>query len=104
MRVTPIGDAARLLRLAQAKRLDGHRTSSSVVELDEEEVRRRVDPAECPVQLERRGRRRPLGALRDDDLEGVARADVLLRALDRRRVAVGAEVRFERRGLPRPYF
>src|SRR6266545_7393133 len=49
------------------------------VELQQEEVRRRVDPAQRAVQLERGRGGRPLGALRDDDLERVAGADVLLR-------------------------
>ena len=35
------------------------------VELEQEEVRRRVDPAQRAVELERRGGRRPLGALRE---------------------------------------
>ena len=50
------------------------------VELEQEEVRRRVDPAQRAIELERGRGRRPLGALRDDDLERVARADVVLRA------------------------
>ena len=53
-----------------------------VAELEQEEIRRRIDATECPVELERRGRGRALGALRDHDLEDVALADVLLRALD----------------------
>ena len=46
------------------------------VELEQEEIRRRVDAAERAVELERGRGRRPLGALRDDDLERVAGADV----------------------------
>ena len=42
------------------------------VELEQEEVRRRVDAPERAVELERRGGRRPLGALREHDLERVA--------------------------------
>ena len=53
-----------------------------VVQLEQEQVRRRIDPPQRPVQLERGGRRRPLGALREHDLERVARADVPLRPLD----------------------
>ena len=56
-----------------------------VVELEEEEVRRRVDAAQRAVELERARGRRPLGALREDDLERVAGADVVLR--DARRSA-----------------
>ena len=54
--------------------------SASVAELEQEQVRRRVDAAQRAVELERARRGRPLGALGEDDLEGVARADVLLRA------------------------
>src|SRR4029077_18174417 len=53
-----------------------------VVDLEQEEIRRGVDAAECAIELRRRGRRAPLGPLRDDDLEDVALADVLLRATD----------------------
>ena len=49
-----------------------------VLELEQEEVRRGVDPAERTVELDRRRGRRPLGTLREDDLEGVARPDQLL--------------------------
>ena len=49
-----------------------------ILELEQEEVRRGVDAAERTVELDRRRRRRPLGALREDDLEGVAGADQLL--------------------------
>ena len=53
-----------------------------LAELEQEEVRRRVDAAQRAVDVDRRGAGRPLGALREDDLERVALADVLLRALD----------------------
>src|SRR6185312_5314319 len=49
---------------------------------EQEEVRRRVDAAERPVQLERAGRGRPLRPLGEDDLEDIARPDVLLRGHD----------------------
>src|SRR5207302_2753841 len=52
------------------------------VELEQEEVRGRVDPAQRAIELERRRRRRALGALRENDLEGVAGPDVLLRPDD----------------------
>src|SRR5205085_8251963 len=48
------------------------------LELEQEEVGRRVDAAERTVEVERRRDRRPLGSLREDDLERVAGADVLL--------------------------
>ena len=50
------------------------------VELEQEEVGRRIDEAERLVELDRRGARRPLDALREDDLEDVPGDDVLLRA------------------------
>ena len=71
-----------------------------VVQLEQEEVRRRVDPAQGPVDRERGGRRRPLGALREHDLEGVARADVLLAAPDARLVRRLAGEADERAGRP----
>ena len=52
------------------------------VELQQEEVRRGVHAPERPVDRERRRARRALGPLREDDLERVARTDVLLRAAD----------------------
>ena len=58
------------------------------VELEQEEVRRRVDAPQRAVELERARRGRPLGALREDDLERVAGADVLLRLHDRALVLV----------------
>ena len=61
------------------ERLRRRADQGEVAELEQEEVRRRVDAAERPVELERARRGRPLGALREDDLEGVAGADVLLR-------------------------
>src|SRR6185312_10110958 len=53
-----------------------------VAELQEEEIRRRVNTAKRAVELDRAGGGRPLGALREHDLERVARADVLLRDAD----------------------
>ena len=58
------------------------------VELEQEQVRRRIHPPQGAVELQRARRGRPLGALREHDLEGVARADVLLRAHDRALVRV----------------
>src|SRR5581483_12017295 len=50
------------------------------VQLEQEQVGRGVDAAERSVEVERRGRRGPLGALRGHDLERVAGDDVLLAA------------------------
>ena len=58
------------------------------VELEQEQVRRRIDPAQRAVELERARRGGPLGALGEDDLEGVPRADVLLGLDDRALVFV----------------
>ena len=58
------------------------------VELEQEEVRRRVDAAQGAVDVEGRGRRRPLGALRRHALEDVAGDDVLLDVLDHLDVAL----------------
>ena len=58
------------------------------VQLQQEEVRGRIDAAERAVELERGRGGRPLRALRDHDLEDVALADVLLRALDATQVLV----------------
>ena len=71
-----------------------------LAELEEERVRRGVDAAKRAVEVERARRGRSLGPLRDDDLEGVARADVLLRALDRALVLEAAGVTLGRRGRP----
>ena len=68
------------------------------VELQQEEIRRRVDAAERAVELERRRGGRPLGALRDHDLEDVALADVLLRALDAAQVLVAVGEAAQRPG------
>ena len=53
------------------------------VELEQEEVWRRVDAPKGAVDLERRCGRRPLRALGEDDLERIAGADVPLGLLDR---------------------
>ena len=74
--------------LALDDRLRRAADEREVAELEQEEIRRRVDAAERAVELERRRRGRPLGALRDHDLEDVALADVLLRALDAAQVLV----------------
>ena len=67
-----------------------------VPELQEEEIRRRVDATQRAVELDggrRRGARR---ALCDHDLEDVALADVLLRALDAAQVLVARRLALER--------
>ena len=55
-------------------------------------VRARVRRAQDPVDLERVGRAVEGEALREDDLEHLSRADVLLGELDDRPVALGARV------------
>ena len=61
-------------------------------EVEEEQERRRVDPAQRAVERERRERERRLEALRQHDLEDVAGRDVFLGARDHR-------VEFVRRGV-----
>ena len=61
------------------ERLGRGADEGEAVELEQEQVGRGVDPAQRTVELERRRGRRPLGPLREDDLEGVAGPDVLLR-------------------------
>ena len=65
--------------LALDDRLRRRADQREPVQLEQEQVRRRVDPPQRAVELQRRRGRRPLCALRDDDLECIARADVLLR-------------------------
>ena len=71
------------------------------VEVEQEEVRRRVDAAQRAVDVERRRRGRPLGPLRGDDLEGVARDDVLLRAAHHLLVALAVGERRSGPAVPR---
>ena len=71
---------ARARALGLDERLRRGADQGQVAELEQEEVGRRVDAAERPVELERARGGRALGALGEDDLEGVAGADVLLRA------------------------
>ena len=71
------------LRLARAalglhERLRRRADERDPVELEQEEIRRRIDPAQRPIDGERLDARCALGALREDDLERVAAADVLL--------------------------
>ena len=67
----------------------------------EEHVRRRVDRAQAAVDVERVGAQRALEALRQDHLDDVAGADVLLGALDDRFVAGRLKVRAHRRRVRR---
>ncbi len=60
------------------ERLGRRPDQGELAKLEQEQVRRRVDVAERPVQRERRDARRPLGTLREHDLECVAEPDVLL--------------------------
>ena len=71
---------ARARALELHVRLGRRADQREVAELEQEQVRRGVDPAQRPVDRERRGRRRPLRALREHDLERVAGPDVLLAA------------------------
>ena len=83
---------ARAAVLARDETLGREADERDAVELEEEEVRRRVDPAKRPVDVERRCRRGPFGALRRHALEHVAGDDVLLHEADHLLVArpVGA--------------
>src|SRR5207253_2396778 len=60
------------------ERLGGRADEREAVELEQEEVRRRVDAAQRPVELEGRRGGRALGPLREHDLERLAAADLLL--------------------------
>ena len=63
-------------------------------ELQQKEIRRRVDAPQRPVELDGRRRRRAGRALRDHDLEDVAFADVLLRLLDAAEVLLACRLAF----------
>ena len=73
---------ARAAVLALDERLRRGADQREPVELEQEEVRRRVDAPQRPVELQRRGRGLALGALREHDLERVAGPDVLPDPLD----------------------
>jgi hypothetical protein len=81
---------ARAVPLALDERLGRGADQCEPVELEQEQVRRRVDPAQGPVEVERRGRGGARRSLREDDLERVAAADVLLRRPHRGLVVVAA--------------
>src|SRR5439155_12685901 len=66
-----------------------------VPELEEKEVGRRVDAPQRAVKLDGGRRGRAGRALRDHDLEDVALADVLLRALDAAEVLVARRLSLE---------
>ena len=68
---------ARAAAVELDERLRRRSHERDVAEVEEEVVRGRVDPPQRPVDGDRTGRRRPLGALGEDDLERVAGADVL---------------------------
>src|SRR4029077_420541 len=65
--------------LALDERLRRGADQREAVQLEQEQVRRRVDAAERTVEVERRRGRGPRRALREHDLECIARADVVLR-------------------------
>ena len=73
--VPAIGFRLAVAVLALDERLGRGADQGELAELEQEEVRRRVDAAQRAVELERGRGGRPLGALREDDLEGVAGAD-----------------------------
>ena len=73
---------ARAAVLGLDERLGRRADERHAVELEQEEVRRGVDAAKGSVELERGRGRRPLGALGEDDLERIARADMAFRTLD----------------------
>ncbi len=64
--------------LALDERLRGGADQREPVELEQEEIGRGVDAPQCSVELERRGPRRSLRALREHDLVRVPGPDVLL--------------------------
>ena len=69
---------ARVPVLACDEALGRRADERDAVQLEQEEVRRRIDPAQSPVEREGRRRGGPLRALRRDDLVRVTRPDVLL--------------------------
>ena len=69
--------------LALDERLGRRSDQREPVELEQEEIRGRVDTTQRAVELQRRRRGGSLGALREHDLERVARADVFLRRANR---------------------
>ena len=75
MRADRHGAVARLDQDFRARSGDGE-----VAEVEKEQIRRRVDPAQRAVERERRQRERRLEALRQHHLEDVAGGDVLLGA------------------------
>ena len=68
---------ARAAVLALDERLRRRADQRQAAELEQEEVGGGIDPAQRPVELERRGGRRPLRPLREHDLERIPGADVL---------------------------
>ena len=72
-------------------------TSAISSELEQEQVRRRIDAPQRPVDLERRRRRRPHRPLRGHDLERIAGADVLHRDAHHLLVALSRGEALDRR-------
>ncbi len=68
--------------LALDERLRRRADQGQPVELEQEEIRRRVDGAQRAVERDRGRRSRTFCSLREHDLEGVADPDVLLADLD----------------------
>ena len=67
-------------------------TSAKLAEVEEEQERGGVEPAQRPIERERRQAERQVEPLRGHHLEDVAGADVLLRPLDHRVVPLTADV------------
>ena len=73
---------ARVAGFALHERFRRGADEGELAELEQEEVRRRVDAPQGAVELERRGGGPALGALGEHDLERVAGPDVLPDPLD----------------------
>ena len=79
--------------IAQADQDLGARAHQRVVaEVEEEQERGRIEPAQRAVERERRQAELEVEPLRGDHLEDVAGADVLLRPLDHRMILLAGDV------------
>jgi hypothetical protein len=85
--------------LALDERLRRRPDQREAVELEQEQIRGRIDATQGAVQLQRRRRRGSLRSLREHDLERIARADVIL--CDANRCLVVRLVRSAVRGAAR---
>ena len=94
------GAEARVAVLARDEPLGRGADERDPVELEQEQIGRRVHAPQRAVDVERRGRGRPLRALRGHALEDVAGDDVLLHALDHLEVARPVRRAADRRSDP----